>query len=259
MYYSSRDELERIARAGVAELEPNVHRVLSSFWLEIDPNDTAFTPWIMKDGFWEAWLSVAICRELHELPDRGIFLDVGANVGYYSLLGNAAGVYTHAFEPIPDVYDMLTRSVDINKARQCIPHNVAISDYIGRTKIQVEKSHTGGSFLTPDGNVNVEVVTLDCFDFKSKDVVLKVDVEGFERNVWNGASDLRENARTTWFVEWVPDRDRKSAREWLEEVVETHEIFWVSYRGNLKETTLEQCMTMEFETLCFKNKTKENA
>lgn len=256
MYYSSRDELEKIARTGTAELTPNVYRVLSSFWLEVDPNDTAFTPCIKRDGFWEAWLTCALSRELHNLPMDGAFFDIGANVGYYSLLGNAAGVNTYAFEPIPDVYSMLCRSAELNKVRCLVPNNFAISDYTGKTRIQVDKSHTGGSYLSSDGNVDVSVFTLDDLPFVSEDVILKVDVEGCERNVWEGSKNFRKRSRTTWFVEWVPDRNPESARAWLEEVVKTHDLFWVSYRGNLKETTLEQCMTMEFETLCFKDKTR---
>lgn len=260
MHYLSRQDLENVARAGRAKLSENVVRMNGNFWLEVDPNDTAFTPWAISDGFWEAWVATAIARELHEAPPGTVFVDAGANVGYYTMMAAAGGNEVLAFEPIPHVCEMLYRSVNINGfARNVSICNEALSDESGWLKMHVYPEHTGGSHLSSDGDTEVYVSVLDEYLHQIKElfadhVVLKVDVEGNESKVWGGSLLLRRSIPTTWFVEWVPERDTANSRDWLAEVSETHKIHWVSYSGELEEMSIDQCMDMTFETLCFKNK-----
>ena len=52
---------------------------------------------------------------------KSIFIDIGANTGYYSLiayLANASHVYS--FEPMPYIYIIVEKNIDLNKAKEKI-------------------------------------------------------------------------------------------------------------------------------------------
>ncbi|MEM3549514.1 MAG: FkbM family methyltransferase [Candidatus Bathyarchaeia archaeon] len=65
-------------------------------------------------------------------------LDIEAYCGYYSiiasrLVGNEGKVF--AFDPHPDNYKLLTRTVSFNKLNNVVPINKAVSDKTGRAKL----------------------------------------------------------------------------------------------------------------------------
>src|ERR1051326_7989731 len=131
MEYSSRAEVERIGRAGVAWYEDGdavIARALSSFWLFCERNDTAFTPWMKVDGFWEAWITAWMSREFVR---NDHFIDVGANVGYYSMAAAKSGLHVTAYEPNPVVAELLERAVEYNRVNIDI-HEIALSNRAGK-------------------------------------------------------------------------------------------------------------------------------
>ena len=99
---------------------------------------------------------------------------------------------------------------------------------------------------------------------------VQVDVEGHERNVWDGYTASKETTRTLmkdgttqdfhfgddiWFVEWVPCRHGIDYnREWLEEVLETHDLQMVNYDGTLRPVGIEEALDVEFETIVFRKR-----
>src|SRR5437667_4626672 len=80
----------------------------------VDTRDLLIAPHLLMDGFWEAW--VTSCFRKHVKPGMTV-LDVGANVGYYSLLAASIvgrGGKVHAFEPNPDLFALLSNNAHIN-------------------------------------------------------------------------------------------------------------------------------------------------
>ena len=65
---------------------------------------------IERDGVWERHIGAFIAGLLPRLPSPVVF-DVGANVGYYTVLAAEVGARVVAFEPNPGVRQILTRNV----------------------------------------------------------------------------------------------------------------------------------------------------
>lgn len=67
---------------------------------------------------------------LHFLRPGDLFLDIGANVGSYTVLGaGACGTETWAFEPDPDATDQLRRNISVNDlGNRTVVHQLAIGD-----------------------------------------------------------------------------------------------------------------------------------
>ncbi len=130
------------------------------------------------------------------------FLDVGANIGTYSILFAKKGLEGCAFEPVKDNFEALSKNIELNKLKQKIkPINLALGKYEHTDVFTFVPDNTGASHLksienkdVKDGDeTTVKVVPLDSlidqcnFDPKKDKVFIKIDVEGMESNVLEGA------------------------------------------------------------------------
>lgn len=267
MWYQNRYELDRISEAGryhyFAENGNPVVRMNASFWLECEKDDTAFTQPAINTGNWEAWVATAIMRELHESSHEVMptFVDVGANNGYYTLMAASAGFEVCSFEPNPVVCDMVQRSLFLNNCSEVFLNQAAVSDKYGKAQLSQHENHSGANSLEGDKDysIEVDVVTLDDsipeYYPEYVTLIIKVDVEGHERNVWRGAREIRETTDNIWFLEWVPCRHGiEYNREWLTEVLETHDLQMVNYDGSLRPVGIEEVLEVEFETIVFRKR-----
>ena len=143
------------------------------------------------EQFYRAWLR----------PGDGA-IDVGANVGRHLFpLAEAVGETGHifAFEPVPLLAVGLQQEIQKRNLATCVQlQQAAVSDVAGRrTFYEVLKAPALSGLrvrddLTPDQKVNsleAEVVTLDNF-IKEPVRFIKIDVEGAEFNVFQGARRL---------------------------------------------------------------------
>lgn len=129
---------------------------------------------------------------LHVLGGEDLFVDVGANIGSYTVLAAAGtGAACLAFEPGSAAFIWLERNVRLN----------GITD---RTELhrQAVGARSGPMALTADGDTVNHIVTDPTADSRTETVamttldealagrtplMLKIDVEGFETEVLNGA------------------------------------------------------------------------
>lgn len=128
---------------------------------------------------------------LHFLRDSDLFVDVGANVGSYSLLAcgavKARGI---AFEPVPGTFERLVDNIRLNRLddRVCC-HRKAVGAKPGSIAFTLE-SNTMNHAVAPGEQdvktVEVEVVDLDSALGGVAPALLKIDVEGFETPVVEG-------------------------------------------------------------------------
>jgi FkbM family methyltransferase len=124
-------------------------------------------------------------------------MDVGANVGMYSLLaarvvGPTGKVY--AFEPVPDTFARLQEHITMNGLTHVVPISIALSDSNGTVKISVARNGRSSLFLhTTSDFIEVPMETLDSFiaSHGIEEVhAIKVDVEGSEMHVVRGMRQL---------------------------------------------------------------------
>jgi len=127
-------------------------------------------------------------------------IDVGANIGYFSLLLARLATHgnVHSFEPVPMNLQMLNLNVLLNAAHNVAANGCALADFAGREVFTVSMDSAYSSFRDTGRkpvkeSLSVEVTTLDNYcetKHLSKVDFVKIDVEGAEEQVLIGASRL---------------------------------------------------------------------
>jgi FkbM family methyltransferase len=159
----------------------------------IDPTD-----YVQSQLFWYGTRDKWEIYHLRRLLAHGaVILDAGANFGYYSLvlahfLQRNCTVY--AFEPNPATYQRLSLNISLNGMGDVIhAQRLGLSDYAGEAALVEQVGNTGATALV-EGR-GVRVTTLDSF-VRANNVgrvnLIKIDVEGMERSVLQGARELIE-------------------------------------------------------------------
>jgi len=173
------DELRTTRRGGLKwELYPRAH-----------------FQWLQYFGFEDPVLDVLVTVAARS----STIVDVGANVGFYSLsMARAAGrrAKVHAFEPNQDTFALLARHREINRANNVELHCFALGAK-SEDRVLYAGRDSGKFSLEPDGRSlegakDVKVATLDalCRERSLGTVdLLKIDVEGHEPAVIIGARE----------------------------------------------------------------------
>lgn len=167
-------------------------------------------------GVWEPNLTEFIA---HRLSRGDVFVDVGANIGYFSLqaaklVGNTGRVI--AFEASPTIYELLQDNIILNQYANIVPYNIAAGDTIGTTPVFFTGDHNIGMTNTVPGlagEFETEVALLPLATVISDSVwqkarIVKIDVEGAEFSVVQGLRKLLEkksNPEVEIVVEINPD------------------------------------------------------
>jgi FkbM family methyltransferase len=131
---------------------------------------------------------------------KNIMLDVGANIGLFSLDRCLRDIHlgVYCFEPHPETFSLLRINVELNKLSERIHVcHCAVSDHAGVAQIIAgRQSNMAKTIESPaqsaPGAVEVPCWTLDafCAQNKIKPTFLKVDVEGHEVAVLKGARQI---------------------------------------------------------------------
>lgn len=134
---------------------------------------------------------------LHFLRPNDLFCDVGANVGEYTILAAAAiGARSMTFEPVASTYEALRKNIEINQVASLVDARcMAIGSEPGHLTLtgdQDTQNHVvaGSKDGRNDNDVVIETNTLDNVLAGKAPQLLKVDVEGWEQEVFQGAATL---------------------------------------------------------------------
>jgi FkbM family methyltransferase len=150
-------------------------------------------------GTYELPIQKAISENL---SPGDVFFDVGANIGFFSLVAArqvAAEGSVYSFEPVPSNVALIRRNAELNSLKTIHVFPEAVGATSARAELVVAK-HIGGAVLASAGRppdaqsrMTVDVVTLD--DAMSKHglrppTLMKIDVEGAEIDVLRGATGI---------------------------------------------------------------------
>ena len=160
---------------------------------------------IIRHGLYERHFLDLIADLLESRPNM-IFIDVGTNIGAVTIpLAKAfPDLEVHAFEPNPLSVERLQRNLALNKTTNVVPHPVGVGANPGREQLYTASYLEIGnsSFLKPAGDADksksiaVEIETLDnrfgvnTGKGNERIGLIKIDVQGYEREVLNGATAL---------------------------------------------------------------------
>ncbi|MEO7317842.1 MAG: FkbM family methyltransferase [Chthoniobacteraceae bacterium] len=138
------------------------------------------------------------------LRSGDVFLDIGANVGLYTIAAArivGIGGEVHAFEPCSQTFSRLEENVRLNALRSVSCHRLALSDTNAEAKLSIAKdgfdawNSLGKPYMGEDGGQEtVQTATLDSFvsqhRLENRITAMKIDVEGWENQVLAGAEKL---------------------------------------------------------------------
>lgn len=181
---------------------------------------------IVSGGAWEPGITKEIANALKtaakqrqlQSPAMGVFLDIGANLGWHSLSAAAAGYRVIGFEPVMNNERLQRSSICANPGfmNRMTLHSLLLSNETGNNcKIFSGNDNRGNGMVRCDPNYQVpdgfsllssdaNVMMLDEFGQGLEDVlVLKMDIEGHEPFVIKGGREVLLNLHIPYMViEW---------------------------------------------------------
>ena len=178
---------------------------------------------IFREGCFECDLLSRLLNTLM-VYDDAILLDVGGNIGMWSLTAAAAGHTTYTIEPFPENYKRICKSAVMNHPFVERVHVLAMAatDKQSTFRIDVPKRNMGGGRVkevdfkgtVEDETTVVQGFTIDSLNLPTdRPVVLKLDVEGHELQALSGAMKFLTRANIVYAMtelrpNFVNDGDR---------------------------------------------------
>lgn len=167
-------------------------------------------------GVWEPFGTEVFKKQIKE---GDTVLDIGANIGYFTLIaakiaGDKGKVY--AFEPEKTNFSVLKKNVEINKYKNIVLIQKAVSNKNGKTSFYLDKKDLGKHSLfnlDKGERIEIEIVKLDDYfkDYKGKIDFIKMDIQGAEWLAIDGMSSLlKKNSNIKIYTELDPESLIKS-------------------------------------------------
>lgn len=194
------------------------------------------------------------------LSNESIIFDVGANVGAFSLKLAKTGINLgykdfkiYAFEPNKSIVDALKKNLtlnpDISKSVEIC--NFALGNNNGYCSLDFNENNSGGGRITEKGSSKIPIKKIDTYVEEEKIAnvsFMKIDVEGFEPEVINGAEYTIQNHKPALFIE-MTDHWFRARNTSCNEIIEKlkcwgYELFLETTKGlsplNHQEHILEK-------------------
>lgn len=171
-------------------------------------NDDTISNSLSSYGYWENNL---IKYTQKYLKDDSIILDIGANIGTWSIPLAIENRKIYSFEPFDSSFYALCGNIFLNnKENHIYPRHCALTDDVSKntTMMLPELVNIGGCKLietTTQKKNRYSLQTLDSFHFDKIDLI-KMDVEGHELNVLKGAINTINKCKPVIMFEcWAND------------------------------------------------------
>ena len=157
--------------------------------------------------------ALKLMRDILELMDAPITLDVGANVGHHSLFASMYSKEVIAFEPYPAVAREIQEKVDVNDIQNITLCPVGLGEKDATLPFkEPDACNTGtGSFLVSGDPIPVRSLTelrvvngdayLSAIRVPKVDFI-KIDIEGYEVYALHGLRQTLKKFRPVLLVEW---------------------------------------------------------
>lgn len=144
-----------------------------------------------------------------EIRKGDVVLDIGANIGYYTLIfaklvGEEGKVFT--FEPDPDNFALLKKNVKINGYQNVILVQKAVSNKTAMIRLYLSEDNKGDHRIydSHDGrkSIKIEATRLDDYftNYNGRINFIKIDIQGAESGALQGMSNLLKNNKSVKIV-----------------------------------------------------------
>lgn len=139
------------------------------------------------------------------IKSTDIVIDIGANIGYYTVFFSRLASKVYAFEPDPTNFQILSRNIKENKITNVILEQKAVSNKSGGINLRINKLNTAGHRISKQATKNsipIQSVVLD--DYIKKADFIKMDIEGAETLALMGMKNLLSNPNLKMLIEYNP-------------------------------------------------------
>jgi len=226
--------------------------------LWLDPRDQGIASFLLTRGCYEPF-EVSIVQRL--LRPGACFVDIGANIGLYSVIAAQAVGATgrvHAFEPGPRNFELLQRNIALNNFKDRVTaQEWAIGAESGSCKLYLCEDNLGDHRIVTESNdgrtaIDVPLRTLDeAIDPKVSVDLIKVDIQGAELLALLGMQRLlSDNFDLAIVAEFWPDGIRRSGHDPLELVNHLYERRFVAYLIDEQRQRLSNLSQDELRRRC---------
>jgi FkbM family methyltransferase len=172
----------------------------------VDPRDFNVARQLLEEGEYD-WSEITLLASLLNDTSRVVF--AGAHVG--ALLVPIARLarlpHILAYEPSPQNFRALQMNLCLNAINDVVLRNAAVGAHAGVVRFTENRINSGNSRLSEDGEIEVEVTTLDASvpaDWEQIDLLV-MDVEGSEVNAMRGATRVLAITQRL-YVEFAPEQ-----------------------------------------------------
>lgn len=221
-----------LAALNIADLNPAPELFIH------DARDLHVSQTIREQGVWEPYETALV---LQLLGPGDCFVDVGANIGYFSIVAGrrvGPGGQVWAFEPDPDNFALLQRSVEHNSLGHIVhAAQAGLAATEGGAQLYLSADNLGDHQLFP-GREKRPAVTValhrgDSALEAAADIdLIKIDVQGYEHEVMQGLMPrlVRQATPPQVLIELTPFSLRQagsSGRELINALTRLNQPFWI--------------------------------
>ncbi len=207
---------------------PILHRIVNAIAKRVFSNGRTITipfgplskfKWVCNQDH-QFWMPLGVYEKetalwlINTINFGDVFFDVGSNAGYFSLLGSKCVGETGkviSFEPIASNCNTIEGLLIANKVNNVVVETLAVSNDTGKCRFQIENNNANSHMESvelkhqvsnPKNTIEVGSITLDDYISSHGIVpdVIKVDVEGAEKLVLNGSTELLKNFDAAWII-----------------------------------------------------------
>ena len=141
---------------------------------------------IHAKGSWEGPMVEKMINVMRKYKNSTL-LDIGGNIGFYTLAAAAAGFSVNVFEPVPANAAMIQQSIQKNNFTNIRLHTSALGAHVGELGMGIDKNNQGGVRHIGTSTTMLPTFRLDgALNFETRPVYIKIDIEGGECNALEG-------------------------------------------------------------------------
>lgn len=150
------------------------------------------------------------------LKNNSTFLDIGANIGIYSIYisqkypeNNVSSIEAH-----PEVFSLLEENKNLNKLNNLFIYNKCASNRDNQINfmdplIDRYKGNYGDNRIIEKGKYTISSIRADTLNFNKPVSVIKIDVQGFDYYALLGCDKILTTSSPAIIIEWEPEMAKK--------------------------------------------------
>lgn len=142
---------------------------------------------------------------MRHVKQRRVAIDIGAHVGIWARVMAADFEKVESFEPMASSCECFIKNVTADNVTL---HPYALGAFAGDMRMLTHQTHSMWTYIDPKGDAVAEMRTLDSFSFANVDFI-KIDCEGYELHVLQGAMETIKSWKPTMIVEQKPNNGRR--------------------------------------------------